>query len=146
MSMDNEFTLVTQNKGRLKYLLITLAPPVAIEYLLSYLIKSGVFGENIRSKAPIILAVVVSLLVLIIGYFMIFRKNHVIAVKGTVITDHFTFFNKTNTIHISEVKSVKYNLLGEIVLKGADGKTLLTVEKGMTNYDMFEEWFTPFRD
>ena len=146
MSMDNEFTLVTQNKGRLKYLLITLAPPVAIEYLLSYLIKSGVFGENIRSKAPIILAVVVSLLVLIIGYFMIFRKNHVVTVKGTVITDHLTMFNKTNTIHISEVKSVKYNLLGEIVLKGADGKTLLTVEKGMTNYDMFEEWFTPFRD
>lgn len=138
--MERDFTLTTQQRGRLKYLLITLVIPLVAEYLFSYLINSGVFGSISGRTAYFILVSVVCSLLLVFGYFLIFRKIHTVAVNGTTITDHITVLNKTNTVHISEIKSVKRNFLGEIVLKNADGKTLLTVENGMTNFAEFEEY------
>ena len=137
--MEAEFNVESEQRQLTIYLLISLLTPSLLAELFDLLLSSGVFGA-VNSDLWLVRLLLWSGVALVLGYFLVFRKNHEIAVKGSTLTDTFRVLNQTKTVYLSEIKTVKRGFLGEIVLKNEDGKTLLTVEKAMTNYEMFIEY------
>ncbi|MBQ9393480.1 MAG: hypothetical protein IJU18_05770 [Oscillospiraceae bacterium] len=80
-------------------------------------------------------------LMLVIGWFLIFRKNHTLTVEGSTISEKDMMSNRIRTtVSASQIRSVRRNLLGEWLLKDENGKTLLCVESNMSERDLLEVW------
>ncbi|MBQ6540284.1 MAG: hypothetical protein IJL71_04585 [Oscillospiraceae bacterium] len=134
MESTNNTQSFTMTRGykRTKYIAITFFPSIILAYLLRYLAVIGKFPDN-----PVLMAVVTAIPMVVLGYFLIFRKNHTVKVDGYTVTETNELPKVNNAFRISEIASVKKDLLGDTVLLDADGKRLLTVESSMTNYALF---------
>lgn len=116
--------------GRTKYLLVTLAPPLVVMFLLRYLIDSGIIA-NMNGKASMLLLIPL-VFIWVLSDRLIYRKNHEIA----VFVHHMEETNwrgKCRKILFSDVRSVKTNWMGELIVKDEAGKTLLCIEANMEN-------------
>ena len=116
--------------GRFKNLLLTLAPPLVLMYLLRYLIDGGVI-PNTNGMASLLLLIPLAFIWLLSDR-LIYRKNHTIAVFAQYMIDTNNR-KKERRIDFNQVCSVKTNFLGEIVVKDAHGKILLYIEENMEN-------------
>ena len=116
--------------GRTKYLLLTVAPPLLVIFLLRYLIANGnIPNENGMASLLLLIPLV---FIWILSERFIYSKIHSIA----VYVHHMTETNrrgKTRDIPFNQVQSVKRNWLGEWVVKDASGKTILRIEENMEN-------------
>ena len=130
----NKFQMITQKRGRMKYLLITIYVPLLFMILLSLLMKRGIFP-----KTPIVFYLSMAA-ISVLGYFLIFKKNHSIQIQDNTITETDWSRKNTRKIKASQVCCFRRNFLGEIILLDTNSKKLLCVEKNMSNFDLFQQW------
>ena len=119
-----------------KYQLFTLVPPFVCLLSLLYLNGNGIIPNENRMSVYLLLIPFVLLWVL--AYFFIYRKIHIIAVYHDRLVES-GWRGKDYVIYLSSVGSVRKNWLGEIVLKDANGETLLCIEENMKNRERLED-------
>ena len=134
---DTSFILQPTKSGKLGRLLLTICPATLLMQCITWLIELDILPTS-KILALVYLAVPL-LLMATLGYFLVFRKNHRIEICSDVITET-TLLNKTNTIHVHDIGSIRRGLLREVILLDAMGKKLLCVEVPMTNFDQFLHW------
>ena len=134
----NSFLMRPQKAGRMKYLLLTMFPPIGLMYLVMNLMQNGLIPQ---SKAMGMFSIYGSMaIMMVISYFLIWKKNHTIEVKDNTLTEKSWRGNIAAKVKSSQIAAFRRNLLDEIVLVDADSKKLLCVESNMTNRDRFEQW------
>lgn len=127
--MDKEFVVQAERNKMLPHVIICIACSVGSLELMDYLTDS------------ILLIYAVFFAVFAVAFIeLIAKRNREITVKGNVVTDVCRLTPKPKTVQLSEVRTVKRGLFGELMLKNEDGKTLVTVYKFMTGYDEFEKY------
>ena len=134
---QQSFTMTPQRRGRMRYLLLTIVPPTAAMEAVLFLMQNGLIP---RIKALGLTSVYGSMAaMLVLGYFLIFRKNHTLTFRPNGIEE--TSWRRIQTTHsIRQIRYYRRNLLGEYILTDSDGKTLFWVEPNMTNRDRFLDW------
>ena len=135
--VSSSFTLLPQKSGRMIYLILTICPVTLLMQCTTWLIEFNILPTS-KYLAFVYLTIPMILMV-ILGYFLIFRKNHKIEIQDDTIKET-SWRNKVSTISVHEIASVRRNILREISLLDADGKKLLCVEANMTNFDQFLHW------
>ena len=136
----NSFLMHPQKAGRMKYLLLTMFPPIGLMYLVMNLMQNGLIPQ---SKALGMFSIYGSMaIMMVISYFLIWKKNHTIEVKDNTLTEKTWRGELSAKVKTAQIAEYRRNFLGEIVLMDADGKKLLCIESNMTNRDRFEQWLT----
>ena len=135
--MNTSFTMSPIKQGRIKYLLMTIAPALAVMYLFSWLVSSGLMpgGETFG----MVYTGISMGFMLVMGYFLIFMKNHTVEIKNRTI-HHRDWRGKTSEIPLALIHGYRRNLLKEYILFDRAGNRLLCVESNMVNFDLFEQW------
>ena len=131
------FKMEPGKKGRLKYLILTLIPAYAVMSILRWMASQGLLPANDLTGFLIMFSALV--LMGTLGYFLIFRKNHIIEVSGISLAER-DWHGKVRLVAVSKIRSWKKNLLGEILLLDENKKVLLCVESNMENRDLFLAW------
>ena len=131
------FKMEPGKKGRIKYLILTLFPAYLVMSLLQRLAAQGVLPANDLTGFLIMSSALVMMGTL--GYFLIFRKNHIIEVSDISLAER-DWQGKVRIIGVSKIRSWRKNLLGEILLLDENKKVLLCVESNMENLDLFRKW------
>ena len=132
------FVMCTQKQGRIKYLLLTVAPTVLISYLTQHLIQLGILPAG--GIWGLLYTVFSMSLMLILGYFLIFVKNHQIAVSNQQIVETNWLGKQKSPIDVHSIHHVRKNFLNEIILFDKNRKRLLCVESNMSNFNTFTQW------
>ena len=135
--MENGITMSTRKPGRMKYLLLTVFPPIAVIYLCTGLIELGILpvSEITRYFLLAFWAIMMGTL----GYFLIFKKNHQLDINDNTITET-DWRCRVTQIPVSHVRSFRRNWLKEYILLDENGKRLVCIETNMENFDLFEQW------
>ena len=135
--MENGFTMSTRKPGRMKYLLLTVFPPIAVIYLCTGLIELGILpvSEITRYFLLAFWAIMMGTL----GYFLIFKKNHQLDINDNTIAET-DWRCRVTQIPVSHVRSFRRNWLKEYILLDENGKRLVCIETNMENFDLFEQW------
>ena len=133
---QNAIFMGPQKAGRMKYLLLTLIPPVlyakGVELLCQKLPQLAPLG-------PWLGMIGLSVIALSLGYVLIFKKNHQFEVSEKNI--HIKeMFGQAWDLPARRIHHYRRNLLGELVLFDEDNKRLLTAESNMTGFDEFKDW------
>lgn len=134
---STNFTLLPTKSGKMGDLLLTICPVVFLMQGITWLIELTILPTS-KFLAFVYLAIPM-ILMMTLGYFLVFRTNHKIEVCDNIITET-TWLRKTNTIHAYDIASVRRGLLQTITIFDAEGKTLLSVEPSMTNFVQFLRW------
>ena len=135
--MENGFTMSTRKPGRMKYLLLTVFPPVAVIYLCTGLIELGILPVSEITRY--FLLAVWAIMMGTLGYFLIFKKNHQLDINDNTITETDWRCRVTQR-PVSHVRSFRRNWLKEYILLDENGKRLVCIETNMENFDLFEQW------
>ena len=123
--------------GRIKYLILTLLPAYLVMHPLQRLAAQEILPANDLTGFLIMSSALVMMGVL--GYFLIFRKNHIIEVSDISLAER-DWQGKVRLVSLGRIRSVRKNLLGEILLLDEHNKVLLCVESNMENLDLFLKW------
>ena len=134
----NSFSMQSQKQGRIKYLLLTICPALVLMYLFQYLLSLDVLPRG--STWGLIYTSIPMAVILLTGYFLIFRKNHQVNVCDNTIVEINWQRKESRRIRSTQIDSVRINALKELILLDKDGNKLLCVESNMTNRDRFEQW------
>ena len=133
---QNAIFMGPQKAGRMKYLLLTLIPP------LLYTKGVELLCQKIPQLAPLgpwLGMIGLSVIAFSLGYVLIFKKNHQFEVSEKNI--HIKeMFGQEWDLPAHRIHHYRRNLLGELVLFDEDNKRLLTAESNMTGFDEFEDW------
>ena len=135
--MENGFTMSTRKLGRMKYLLLTVFPPVAVIYLCAGLIELGILPVSEITRY--FLLAVWAIMMGTLGYFLIFKKNHQLDINDNTITET-DWRCRVTQLPVSHVRSFRRNWLKEYILLDENGKRLVCIETNMENFDLFEQW------
>ena len=135
--MENGFTMSTRKPGRMKYLLLTVFPPVAVIYLCTGLIELGILPVSEITRY--FLLAVWAIMMGTLGYFLIFKKNHQLDINDNTITET-DWRCRVTQLPVSHVRSFRRNWLKEYILLDENGKRLVCIETNMENFDLFEQW------
>ena len=127
--MDKEFVVQAERNRMLPHVIVCIACSVGSLELMDYLTDS-----------MLLIFAVFLFVFAVLDIELIAKRNHEITVRGSSVTDVSRLTSKQKTVQLSEVKSVKRGLFGELMLKNEDGKTLVIVYKLMTGYDEFEKY------
>ena len=107
----------------MKYLLLTMFPPIGLMYLVMNLMQNGLIPQ---SKALGMFSIYGSMaIMMVISYFLIWKKNHTIEVKDNTLTEKTWRGELSAKVKTAQIAEYRRNFLGEIVLVDADGKKLL---------------------
>lgn len=132
-----EFVMRTEKQGRIKYLLLTIAPYLILMQLFVQLTEAGILPRGkILSQVYVYLPLA---LMCVASYFLILKKNHTIEVSDQGLIEE-DWHGKFHTISVHKIRSVRRNWLGELRLLDEDGRVLVCVETNMSNYDRFQKW------
>ena len=134
---QNSFVMHVQKQGRMKYLFLTMIPPIILLGLFSLLLQSGIQFSNIIRYACLYASLVG---MAILTYYFIFKKNHRIEVKDNTIIEYDWRKNESRRIKASQIYVYIRNWLREIILIDNNGNKLLCVESNMSNFHEFEQW------
>ena len=130
----NTFTMLVQKQGRMKYLLIVMSVPILFLTLLSWLMDL-----NILPRTQILFWPSIAIMT-VLGYFLIFQKNHRIDVNGFMIIETDWRGRENRKIKAKQIHSIRRNFLNEIILFDENNTKLLCVEPNMSNFDLFQQW------
>ena len=131
------FKMEPGKKGRMKYLILTLLPAYLVMSLLQRLAAQGILPANDLTGFLIMSSALVMMGTL--GYFLIFRKNHIIEVSDISLAER-DWQGKVRLIGLSKIRGWRKNILGEILLLDENKNVLLCVESNMENRDLFLAW------
>ena len=134
----NTFTMHCQKQGRLKYVLLTLLPPLGLMYLFQYLLERRVLPAN--SITGVLCVALPLVAILFLSHYLIFRKNHTIHVENNTITEVNWRGQEFCRVKASQIQAVRRNFLGEIILLDINGSRLLCIESNMSNLDRLQQW------
>ena len=134
---STNFALLPTKSGKMANLLLTICPATFLMQGITWLIELDILPTS-KFLAFVYLFIPMALMVTL-GYFLIFRKNHKIEVCDNVIIET-TWLRKTNTIRAHEILSVRRGLLREVILVDSENRKLLCLEANMTNFDQFLNW------
>ena len=134
----NSFVMHVQKQGRMKYLFITMVPPIILLYLLSLFSQTTLQLDN-TLFSHVCISISLASMAILANYF-IFRKNHRIEVNDNQITEYNWRQIEARKIKISQINSYKRNWLHEIILFDNSGNKLLCIESNMSNFQRFEQW------
>ena len=137
MIMENGFTMSTRKPGRMKYLLLTVFPPIAVIYLCTGLIELGILPVSEITRY--FLLAFWTIMMGTLGYFLIFKKNHQLDINDNTITET-DWRCRVTQIPVSHVRSFRRNWLKEYILLDENGKRLVCIETNMENFDLFQQW------
>ena len=126
-----------QRMGRMRYLLLTIIPPTAAMEAVLLLMQNGLIPQSKVLGLTSVCGSMAAMLVL--GYFLIFRKNHTLTFDPTGVQE--VSWRRQETRHsLLDIRSCRRNFLGEYILLDGEGKRVFCVEPNMTNRDRFELW------
>ena len=131
------FKMEPGKKGRIKYLILTLLPAYLVMSLLRRLAAQEILPANDVTGFLIMSSALVMMGTL--GYFLIFRKNHIIEVSDISLAER-DWQGRVRLVSVGKIRTWKKNLLGEILLLDEHNKVLLCVESNMENRDLFLKW------
>ena len=133
---QNVIYMGPQKAGRIKYLLLTLVPPLLYAEAVN---KLGSVVPQLAPLCPWLGMIGMTAIAFSLGYFLIFKKNHQFEVheKNIHIKE---MFGQEWDLPAHRIHGFRRNLLGELVLLDEGGKRLLTVESNMTDFDRFQNW------
>ena len=131
------FSMTPLKEGRLKYLLLALGPSFAISQVSLWLTERGVLPQT--DLVGILVMLVSMGITFLLGYALVFRKNHIIEVSDLSVAEK-DWQGKCRVIPRGRIRGYRRNWLKEILLLDEDGKTLLCVESNMENRGRFENW------
>ena len=133
---QNVLYMGPQKAGRMKYLLLTLIPPLLWAEAVDLLCQRA---PQLASVGPWLGMIGMTAIAFSLGYFLIFKKNHQFEVheKNIHIKE---MFGQEWDLPAHRICRYRRNLLGELVLFDEDGKRLLTVESNMTEFEEFQVW------
>ena len=133
---QNILYMSPQQAGRIKYLLLTLVPPLLYAEAVN---KLGSVVPQLAPLCPWLGMIGMTAIAFSRGYFLIFKKNHQFEVheKNIHIKE---MFGQAWDLPAHRICRYRRNLLGELVLFDEDGKRLLTVESNMTEFEEFQVW------
>ena len=134
----NTFDMNVQKQGRMKYLLITMFPPLAVMYLPMLLMQNGLIPLNRILGLSVFYGSMAGMMV--ISYFTIWRKNHIIEVRDNTLREKSWRGSVITTVKTSQIAAFHRNFLGEIILLDKENRRLLCIESNMTNHDRFLNW------
>ena len=138
----NTFEMNVQRQGRIKYLLITIAPALALMYLPMLLMQNGLIPQ---SKMLGMVSLYGSMAVMmLISYFTNWKKNHCIEVKDNTLTEKSWRGNVVTIVKTTQIAAFRKNFLNEIILLDKNGTKLLCIESNMSNRDRFEPWLADY--
>ena len=138
--VPTSITMCVQKQGRIKYLILTLFPPLILMCFLQFLMQCNVLPDS--SVWRLIYTCLALLTLGYLAYNMVFRKNHQIDIEDKTITETDFRGKQSCCISVSQISSVRRNFLNELILLDKDGKQLLCVESNMTNFDQFKDWLS----
>lgn len=131
------FKMEPGKSGRLKYLIMTLLPAYLFTKGIGRLSAIGILPDGQMTG---FLTMTLSLALMgTLGYFLVFRKNHIIEVSDLSVAER-DWRGACRVIPLGKITHYKRNLLNEILLQDENGKTLLCVESNMENMEQFEKW------
>ena len=134
----NTFSLSPQKMGRMKYLILTMGSSISLMYLFLLLTEAGILPNgNVWAKIYVYLPLVV---MMVLGYFLIVKKNHTIDVKDNSIAETDWRRRVMTSVKTVQIRCYRRNFLGEIILLDEAGNKLLCVESNMTNFEQFQQW------
>ena len=131
------FKMEPGKKGRIRYLILTLLPAYLVMSLLRRLAAQEILPANDMTGFLIMSSALVMMGTL--GYFLIFRKNHIIEVSDISLAER-DWQGRVRLFSVGKIRTWKKNLLGEILLLDEHNKVLLCVESNMENRDLFLKW------
>ena len=131
------FKMEPGKKGRIRYLILTLLPAYLVMSLLRRLAAQEILPANDMTGFLIMSSALVMMGTL--GYFLIFRKNHIIEVSDISLAER-DWQGRVRLVSVGKIRTWKKNLLGEILLLDEHNKVLLCVESNMENRDLFLKW------
>ena len=134
----NTSDMNVQKQGRMKYLLITMVPPLAVMYLPMLLMQNGLIPPNRILGLSVFYGSMAGMMV--ISYFTIWRKNHIIEVLDNTLREKSWRGPVITTVKTSQIAAFRRNFLGEIILLDKENRRLLCIESNMTNHDRFLNW------
>ena len=122
----------------MKYLLLVLGVPLLLMYSLPELAKAGILPyTDLSIQIYLYGSLFISC---VLGYFLIFKKNHGINIKDNTISETDWRGKQLPAIKTKQIQEYRRNILGEIILLDEHGNKLLCVESNMTNFDAFQKW------
>ena len=127
-----------QKAGRMKYLIATFLPPIVVMYLISALLQHGLLPGG-RTVAQVYNSLFL-LSIIVLGYLLIFRKNHLIKVEDNKVIETNYLNKELCRLTVSQIHTYRRNLFGEIILLDKNGNKLLCIETNMSNFDLFLQW------
>lgn len=129
--------MATRKSGRMKYLLLTVFPPIVVVYLCVGLKELGVLpGGELWSYVCLLIW---TTMMIILGYFLIFKKNHQLDINDNTIIEK-DWRGRNTQISVSHIRGFRRNWLKEYILVDENSKQLLCVEANIENFDLFEQW------
>ena len=131
------FKMEPGKKGRIRYLILPLLPAYLVMSLLRRLAAQEILPANDMTGFLIMSSALVMMGTL--GYFLIFRKNHIIEVSDISLAER-DWQGRVRLVSVGKIRTWKKNLLGEILLLDEHNKVLLCVESNMENRDLFLKW------
>ena len=131
---NSNYVLKYVPRKRIKYQLLTLLPPLACFLLL---IRLSITGMLPNGYSTVFMLIPFTLL-WVLTYLFIFRKIHNIAVYTDRLVES-GWRGKEYTVYFSSISNIRTNLLGEIILKDAQGKKLLCIEDNLENRERLLE-------
>ena len=133
---QNVIYMGPQKAGRIKYLLLTLVPPLLYAEAVN---KLGSIVPQLAPLCPWLGMIGMTAIAFSLGYFLIFKKNHQFEVheKNIHIKE---MFGQEWDLPAHRIHHYRRNLLGELVLFDEGNKRLLTAESNMTDFDRFQDW------
>lgn len=141
--MASTFSMSTRRTGRTKYLLLTMVPPLVVTYMFEVLVSTGILPGG-KIFGFVYIGITLALMILL-GYFFIFKKNHEIEITENEI-HHKDWRGRTSIIPIHRVHTYYRNWLKEYILLDSAGKSLVCIESNMHNLNLFEQWLKLFID
>ena len=134
---EHPFVMRPKKPVRLRYLFLTIAPPITVTQTILKFLQTG----SIPHSKPLEVATIIGCFAatLLLGYFLILRKNHTLTFYPNRILE--TSNSGRRTTHAAlRVMYYRRNFLGEYILTDGIGNKILCIESNMTNHDRFLIW------
>ena len=135
---SQSFTMHPTKNRRIRYVILVFAPPILLMQLFQLIIR---FFPPLQHDFINQLAIYTPLAIMVIlGYFFIWKKNHILEIKDHAITEKNIQGKVITKIKAKQIYTLRRNFLDEFLLQDKSGNILLCVEPNMENRTLFENW------
>lgn len=133
----HSFSVTPSRSGRIRYILLTMVPPLVLAFLLQELMKDGVIPGGVWEWLYCLGCLGLMGLLL---YLLLLRKRHQFQIRDDMVTEISWLGKEVRTFSAARIGSCRRNGLNELILLDKNGKRLAKIEGNMNNFDRFRKW------